>query len=68
MSIMGTNPKFDAIMKLLERRGAAVKSLIDSLAHLTREQQFVVLCAHIDLAELEHLAEEQARKTRQLKR
>jgi hypothetical protein len=53
----------DAITKLVVRRNKAVKSLLDSLAHLPRERQFVILTSFFSVSELEKLAAFQKRKT-----
>jgi hypothetical protein len=52
----------DKVLELLERRNQAVGSLLSSLSHLPREQQFVVLTSSLSVEELETLAEFQDRE------
>ncbi len=44
------------IEALLVRRAAAVRTLMDALAHLSREQQYTVLTSWMSIKDLENLA------------
>jgi hypothetical protein len=52
----------EKILELLSRRDKAVRSLLSSLEHLPREQQFAVLTSNLSVEELERLAEFQDRE------
>jgi hypothetical protein len=44
------------VAKLLKRREEAVQSLLKSLEHLSKEEQFVILTSWLSIEELEKLA------------
>lgn len=49
-------PNVPAFLILMERRDKAVKSLLKSLKHLSREKQFAILTSYMPVGELEKMA------------
>lgn len=50
-----------SIIDLLQRRDAAISSLLASLEHLSREQQFAIITSFMDVRRLEEMAKFQDR-------